>query len=335
MSTPAQYGQPWDYAVSCARPDARTGDARGGRGPACGERRSRHDPGSSTWHASRRSAESDQGESGSRASGGRRRSSCDRGARRSASRRSPWPATRWPTSEWRSVIASTCAGAAGRDRSRSSARRSCRSSTRVTPAKASCCRSKGSTALCAEQLAAQIDRTIELLMRFDDEDDAEAFAARAARPTGLRSTGAGCRRTYARSTTCEQVPAAVGIAVCGFGLVAVAHALVLAVRRRRRDLGVLRALGMRPGEASATVRWQALTIAVDRRARRDPGRAGRRPGAVAGDRPDRSTSCSTSTCPCRWSSPLGSPSCWPRWPWRSSPPAARPRLVPAEILRSE
>ena len=60
----------------------------------------------------------------------------------------------------------------------------------------------------------------------------------------------------------RQVPAAVGIAVAGFGLVAVAHALVLAVRRRRRDLGVLRALGMRPGEASAAVRWQALTIAV-------------------------------------------------------------------------
>ena len=60
----------------------------------------------------------------------------------------------------------------------------------------------------------------------------------------------------------QQVPAAVGIAVLGLGLVAVAHALVLAVRRRRRDLGVLRALGMRPAEASATVRWQALTIAV-------------------------------------------------------------------------
>ncbi len=60
----------------------------------------------------------------------------------------------------------------------------------------------------------------------------------------------------------RQVPAAVGIAVLGFGLVAVAHALVLAVRRRRRDLGVLRALGMRPAEASTAVRWQALTISV-------------------------------------------------------------------------
>ena len=70
-------------------------------------------------------------------------------------------------------------------------------------------------------------------------------------PTDVRSLG-----------DLEQVPTAVGIAVLGFGLVAVAHALVLAVRRRRRDLGVLRALGMRPGEASAAVRWQALTIAV-------------------------------------------------------------------------
>ena len=41
---------------------------------------------------------------------------------------------------------------------------------------------------------------------------------------------------------------------------------------------------MRPGEASAAVRWQALTIAVVAAARRHPRRAGRRPGAVAGDR---------------------------------------------------
>jgi ABC-type lipoprotein release transport system permease subunit len=120
---------------------------------------------------------------------------------------------------------------------------------------------EGFTAVCAQLLAAQIDRTIELLMRFDDEEDAEAFAAeleadgapidRRSVPTDVRSLG-----------DLRLVPAAVGIAVCGFGLIAVAHALVLAVRRRRRDLGVLRALGMRPGEASAAVRWQALTIAV-------------------------------------------------------------------------
>ena len=120
---------------------------------------------------------------------------------------------------------------------------------------------EGFETLCADLLTAEIDRTIDLMLQFDDEHDAETFAAELEAdgamidprfvPTDVRSLG-----------DLEQVPTAVGIAVLGFGLVAVAHALVLAVRRRRRDLGVLRALGMRPGEASAAVRWQALTIAV-------------------------------------------------------------------------
>ena len=119
----------------------------------------------------------------------------------------------------------------------------------------------GFEALCAGELAASIDRTSDLLLQFDDADDADAFEAefvardvivdRRFVPTDINSLR-GVR----------QVPVAVGIAVTGFGLVTVVHALVLAVRRRRRDLGVLRALGMRPREASATVRWQALTIAV-------------------------------------------------------------------------
>jgi ABC-type antimicrobial peptide transport system permease subunit len=47
-----------------------------------------------------------------------------------------------------------------------------------------------------------------------------------------------------------------------FGVVALAHVLMLAVRRRRHELGVLRALGWRPAEASSTIRWQAGIIAL-------------------------------------------------------------------------
>ena len=40
------------------------------------------------------------------------------------------------------------------------------------------------------------------------------------------------------------------------------HALVMAVRAWRRDLAVLRALGLVPRQARTAVRWQALTVAV-------------------------------------------------------------------------
>jgi predicted lysophospholipase L1 biosynthesis ABC-type transport system permease subunit len=42
----------------------------------------------------------------------------------------------------------------------------------------------------------------------------------------------------------------------------VAHALVVGVRRRRRDLAVLRALGFRSGQTRAAVAWQATSLAV-------------------------------------------------------------------------
>ena len=120
---------------------------------------------------------------------------------------------------------------------------------------------EGFEALCADQLAAPIDRTSDLLLQFADDADAEAIAAE------LAEMGVLVDRRYVPTDVnalkdLRLVPVAVGLAVMGLGLVAVAHALVLAVRRRRRDLGVLRALGLRPGEASSTVRWQAATIAT-------------------------------------------------------------------------
>ena len=40
------------------------------------------------------------------------------------------------------------------------------------------------------------------------------------------------------------------------------HALIVGVRRRRRDFGVLRALGFRPRDVGASVSWQAVAIAL-------------------------------------------------------------------------
>jgi ABC-type antimicrobial peptide transport system permease subunit len=48
----------------------------------------------------------------------------------------------------------------------------------------------------------------------------------------------------------------------GLALVAVSHALVTAVRRRRRELAVLKTLGFNRRQVRATVAWQATTLAT-------------------------------------------------------------------------
>jgi putative ABC transport system permease protein len=45
------------------------------------------------------------------------------------------------------------------------------------------------------------------------------------------------------------------------GLAGLAHALVVGSRRQRRDLAVTRVLGLRPRQAAAVVRWQAVILA--------------------------------------------------------------------------
>jgi ABC-type lipoprotein release transport system permease subunit len=44
------------------------------------------------------------------------------------------------------------------------------------------------------------------------------------------------------------------------GIAAVGHVLVTAVRRRRHDLAVLRAVGFRPRQAAGVISWQAMTV---------------------------------------------------------------------------
>jgi hypothetical protein len=46
------------------------------------------------------------------------------------------------------------------------------------------------------------------------------------------------------------------------GVAAVGHALIMTVRRRRHDLAVLRAMGLRPRQSAACILWQAMTVAV-------------------------------------------------------------------------
>ncbi len=57
-------------------------------------------------------------------------------------------------------------------------------------------------------------------------------------------------------------PTLLGALVAALLAAAVANALVVTVRRRRRDLAVLRTLGFTAGEVVRTVLWQATTVAV-------------------------------------------------------------------------
>ncbi len=63
-----------------------------------------------------------------------------------------------------------------------------------------------------------------------------------------------------RSIGLTPVTLAVGLAVGA--VVALALSLVSSVRRRRRDLALLKALGFTPGQLTAAVSWQASVAAV-------------------------------------------------------------------------
>ncbi len=58
------------------------------------------------------------------------------------------------------------------------------------------------------------------------------------------------------------LPVAFSALVTVLGVATLGHTLVSSVRRRRRDLAVLRAIGFARSQVSATVAWQATTMAV-------------------------------------------------------------------------
>jgi hypothetical protein len=58
------------------------------------------------------------------------------------------------------------------------------------------------------------------------------------------------------------LPKALAAFLVALGLGALGHVLATAVRRRRHDLAVLRALGFRPMQVAACVAWQAVTVSV-------------------------------------------------------------------------
>ncbi len=60
----------------------------------------------------------------------------------------------------------------------------------------------------------------------------------------------------------RRLPQALALFLAALGIAALGHALVTTVRRRRHDLAVLRAVGLRPRQTAACIFWQAVTVAV-------------------------------------------------------------------------
>jgi predicted lysophospholipase L1 biosynthesis ABC-type transport system permease subunit len=60
----------------------------------------------------------------------------------------------------------------------------------------------------------------------------------------------------------SSVPAVLAILLVVLAVATLAHALVTSIRRRRRDLAILKTLGLLRRQVSATVAWQATTIAI-------------------------------------------------------------------------
>jgi ABC-type lipoprotein release transport system permease subunit len=60
----------------------------------------------------------------------------------------------------------------------------------------------------------------------------------------------------------DWLPATLAVLVGGLALLAIGHALVTAIRRRRRELALLKTLGFERRQVRATIAWQATTLAA-------------------------------------------------------------------------
>jgi hypothetical protein len=114
---------------------------------------------------------------------------------------------------------------------------------------------------CAEQLSTERDRFNVAVVRLHAGEDEAAVArdwAADGRDVQRRTTDA----SVVSIVDIRSVPVVVAVVVGLLGAFAAALALVLGVRRRPHDVAVLRALGVRPGEARRIVWWQAATLLV-------------------------------------------------------------------------
>ena len=115
--------------------------------------------------------------------------------------------------------------------------------------------------LCAQGLVASLDQNRNALIRLRDPG-VTATVRDEWRGQGMYVNERATPGSISSLADIRQVPVIVAAFVALLGTAAAAHALAIAVRRRQHDLAVLRALGLRPGQTRAIVRWQAATLAL-------------------------------------------------------------------------
>jgi hypothetical protein len=101
-----------------------------------------------------------------------------------------------------------------------------------------------------------------LLVRTAGDVDREALDARLDAAQGRNVGRARVPVEIERLEQIDRVPLAIAALLGALALVAVAHALVTSVRRRRAELAMLKVLGFTRGQLRATVGWQATVLAV-------------------------------------------------------------------------
>ena len=102
-----------------------------------------------------------------------------------------------------------------------------------------------------------------LLVEFEPDVDADAATidlARALRPYPM--LGPRPPEDLSNLGEADQVPLIAGLAVAGVAVATLTHALLSAARRRRREMGALRAMGFERAQVLATFAGQATTLAV-------------------------------------------------------------------------
>lgn len=90
----------------------------------------------------------------------------------------------------------------------------------------------------------------------------EAIVADVGEQLGVYAEGAQIPQDVRLLRNVRALPEALAAFLVLLAIGAVGHVLVTTVRRRRHDLAVLRALGMRPRQAAACIAWQATTVGL-------------------------------------------------------------------------
>lgn len=100
------------------------------------------------------------------------------------------------------------------------------------------------------------------LVRFKDGVDREAAVASLQKDFPAAVLTVLAPADVANLQRVNAVPAGLAMLLVLIALATIAHALMTSIRRRRRDLAILKTIGLSRRQISATVAWQAATIAV-------------------------------------------------------------------------